>query len=97
MVMAVDQIDQEMKRALLAATILLLYAVPLLWLGIVWWKALFIGLMFTVAFVVGFSRPWISHGGVALLALGAVVWIEALPPTAQWKPAAKAMMLALKN
>ena len=84
------------RHAVLTACVLLAWCVSLWILGIAWWKAPTVAVVVAAAFAGHLYVRWIAHGSMVLFALAMAVWIEALPPPAQWKPMATAIILATK-
>jgi hypothetical protein len=85
----------EEKLALLTAFVGVTFWFSLWLLGVLWWKAPIVGLMAAVVYRIGWGAPWMPHATVALLALATAVWIEALPPPAQWKVSPSSVAVAL--
>jgi hypothetical protein len=87
----------EEKLVLLTAFVGASYWLSLWFLGVTWWKAPIVGLLAAVVYRIGWGGPWMQHATVALLALAAAVWIEALPPPAQWKVSPGFLAVALQR
>jgi hypothetical protein len=88
----VVNIDDKLELAVVVA---IAYWGSLWMLGVVWWKAPIVGFFAALIFLTGWAGRWISRGAVALLVVATLVWIEALPPPSQWRPAAGAVLAFL--
>lgn len=85
----------EEKIIVLAALLGAVFWVSLWYLGVSWWKAPIVGLLAAMVYRIGWGARMMQHAALALLALAAAVWIEALPPPAQWKVSASTVAVAL--
>lgn len=63
----------------------IVYVVCLYMLGLGIWKALLIMVIATICVSLNYGSRWVLRGGFALLVLTALVFLEILPPAAEWR------------
>jgi len=62
----------------------IVYFVGLFLLGVVWWKALIVGIVALICWYLNYSRQIVLGVGMVALCLGLGFWVGLLPTPSQW-------------
>jgi hypothetical protein len=62
----------------------IIYFVGLFLLGVIWWKALIVGIVAAICWYLNYSRRSVLALGMVALCLGLGIWVGLLPAVSQW-------------
>ncbi len=73
------------------------YATTIIALGGSWWRALIVAACIGIVFAMGWAPQWIVKGLLVLGFIASLVFLQAIPPPAEWNAAAKSIAALIRG